>query len=73
MELVPDRSLTGVRGGSELPIKLSRIDRAYWARIEKLTREQLDAALAPWLDENQIAAILERREKMRAEIKRCRR
>ena len=45
------------------------IDRGYWERIEKLTRKQLDAVLRPWLDDSQIGAILERRERMRAEIK----
>ena len=50
------------------PVKLSRIDRAYWARIERLTREELDTALRAWLDESQIKAILDRREKMKAEI-----
>jgi len=55
--------------GTELPSKMTRIDDAYWARIEGLTRDELDRALRPWLDENQIKAILDRREKMRAEVK----
>ena len=55
--------------GSELPYKMSRIDRDYWTRIEGLTRSQLDPVLRAWLDENQIKAILDRRDKMRAEIK----
>ena len=49
--------------------KMSAIDEAYWARIERLTRAQLDGALQPWLDPQEVNAILERREKMRAEIK----
>jgi hypothetical protein len=49
--------------------KKSAIDEAYWARIELLTRAQLDGALQPWLDPQEVNAILERREKMRAEIK----
>jgi hypothetical protein len=49
--------------------KMSAIDEAYWAQIELLTRAQLDGALQPWLDPQEINAILERREKMRAEIK----
>jgi hypothetical protein len=56
--------------GSELPNKMTRIDREYWARIEALTRKQLDGALGTWLDQKQLGAILERRERMRAEIKR---
>ena len=55
--------------GSELPHKLSRIDEGYWARIESLTRDQLDAALHAWLGENEIRAILDRRERMRVDIK----
>jgi hypothetical protein len=54
---------------TELPNKLSRIDEGYWARIESLTRSQLDAVLREWLDEDQIGAILNRRERMRAEIR----
>jgi hypothetical protein len=59
--------------GRELLHKLIRIDEAYWATIEALTRSQLDAALAQWLDDNEIQAILDRREAMRAEIKLLRR
>jgi hypothetical protein len=59
--------------GRELLHKLIRIDEAYWARIEALTRRQLDVALEPWLDANEIQAILDRREAMRAEIKLLRR
>jgi hypothetical protein len=51
---------------TELPHVLNRIDEDLWDRIERLTRKQLDAALGPWLDADQIAAIIERREKMRA-------
>ena len=47
---------------------LSKIDKELWARIEALTRAQLDAALGPWLDKDQIGAILDRRERMRAAI-----
>ncbi len=55
--------------GTELVHKLNRIDEGFWATIESLTRSQLDAALGAWLDENQIKAILDRRERMRAEIR----
>src|SRR5262249_48988716 len=53
---------------TELPQKLTRIDRTFWDRIEKLTRTQLDAALRVWLSQNEIDAILDRRERMKAEI-----
>jgi hypothetical protein len=55
--------------GTELPHKLSRIDKGYWARIESLTRDQLDAALHAWLGEDEIRAILDRRERMRVELR----
>jgi hypothetical protein len=54
---------------SELFHKLNRIDEDLWAKIEALTRSQLDAALRAWLGESEIKAILDRREAMRAEIR----
>ena len=48
---------------------MNRIDEGFWARIESLTRSQLDAALRAWLGDNEIKAILDRRERMRAEIR----
>ena len=59
--------------GTELPHKMNRIDEDFWAKIESLTRNQLDAALRAWLDDSEIEAILDRREAMRAEIKLLRR
>ena len=55
---------------AELHHELKRIDAGYWAKIESLTRNQLDAALHAWLESDQIEAILARRERMRTEIKR---
>jgi hypothetical protein len=54
---------------SELRHTSDPIDQELWTRIERLTREQLDDALSHWLHEKEIAAILERRGKMRADIK----
>jgi hypothetical protein len=54
---------------SELLHEMTRIDGEYWTRIEGLTRKQLDDVLGPWLDQDQIRAILDRRERMRAKIK----
>ena len=54
----------------ELPSPLTRIDADLWDRIQKLTRQQLDATLRPWLDDSEIAGILSRRDRMRAEIAR---
>ncbi len=56
------------RRDTELPYNLNRIDEDYWNRIERLTRAQLDAALRPWLDEQQIQAIVDRRDAMRRVI-----
>lgn len=53
----------------ELYSKLTRIDHGLWTSIESLTRAQLDSALKPWIGEDAIRAILERRDKMRAEVK----
>lgn len=46
--------------------ELKGIDKEFWRRIEGLTRAQLDAALGSWLEQEQISAILDRRERMRA-------
>ena len=55
--------------GSQLVQKMDRIDEGYWAKIDALTRSQLDVALRAWLDAGEIDAILARRDAMRAEIK----
>jgi hypothetical protein len=47
---------------------LTRVDEELWGRIEALRRSQLDTTLGAWLDADQIAAIMERREKMRAAL-----
>lgn len=57
-------------GSGNETVKLTRYDPNFWARIDKLTRTQLDAALGPWLDANDITAILDRRERMKADINR---
>ena len=56
--------------GTELVHKMDRIDEDCWTRIDGLTRAQLDAALRAWLGASEIGAILDRRDKMRAEVKR---
>ena len=59
--------------GTELPRKMNRIDQRFWSKIESLTPNQLDKALRAWLADNEIKALLDRREKMRAKIKSLRR
>ena len=58
------------RSGTELPSPLTRIDADLWERMQKLTRQQLDTRLGPWLDDSEIAGILARRDRMRTEIDR---
>ena len=53
---------------TEISPPLSQIDRDYWDRVLGADAQELDARLGPWLDETQIAAILDRRERMKAEI-----
>jgi len=55
--------------GTDLPQKPGRIDEGLWARIETLTPGKLDAALGAWLERAEIKAILDRRDRMRAEIR----
>ena len=54
--------------GTEISADLTQIDRELWDRIGALTRTQLEAALRRWLDDDQIGAIMARRERMRAAI-----
>ena len=49
--------------------RLTAVDRAVWARIEGLTRGQLEQALQAWLDQDEIEVILKRRDMMRADVK----
>lgn len=53
---------------ADVPRNLRRIDQAFWGRIAALTRAQLDEALGPWLSGDQLSALLNRREKMKAQI-----
>jgi hypothetical protein len=46
----------------------NRIDKAFWTRIDALTRESLQAALGEWLTAKEIDALLVRRDRMREAI-----
>ena len=52
----------------KLQNRVERVDAGLWERMQTLTRENLDRALGPWLDEDAIAAIIERRDAMAATI-----
>ena len=54
--------------GTSLPHKLGRIDEGLWAEIEALTPGELETALGAWLEHGEIKAMLDRRDRMRAEI-----
>jgi len=58
------------RPDTDLRLPLTQIDSDLWKTIQALTRTQLDARLGLWLDEKEIAGIIDRREKMKAEIDR---
>jgi hypothetical protein len=47
-----------------------QFDRELWKRMAALTREDLDAVLKPWVDGNQIASLLKRRDEMQKHIDR---
>ena len=52
----------------KLQNKVERVDAELWERMQTLTRENLGRALGGWLDEDAIAAIIERRDAMAATI-----
>jgi hypothetical protein len=52
----------------KLQNKVERVDAELWERMQTLTRENLARALGPWLDDDAIAAIIERRDAMAATI-----
>ena len=52
----------------KLPLKFERVDATLWAKVKVLTREQLSRALASWLDESRIDAMLERRDDIANEV-----
>jgi hypothetical protein len=47
---------------------LSRIDKNLWERMKALTPEQVSVALGPWLEQNDIKAIFDRRDAMQKVI-----
>jgi hypothetical protein len=52
----------------KLQNKVERVDAELWERMQRLTRENLAGALGRWLDDDAIAAILQRRDGMAAAV-----
>jgi hypothetical protein len=47
---------------------IERVDAALWQRMTALTRDDLTRALSRWLDDDAIGAIIERRDRMAADV-----
>jgi hypothetical protein len=54
--------------GKDMAHKLTRIDPELWERMKGLTLESLTAAVGKWVGKGEIKAILQRRDRMQAEI-----
>jgi hypothetical protein len=53
-----------------LPNKVERVDAELWARMKTLTAEELTHALRPWLDDEAIGAMVQRRNQIAADVDR---
>lgn len=49
---------------TDLVKKIERVDVELWDRMKALTRPDLSRVLSPWLDDNAIDAIIQRRDRM---------
>lgn len=61
----------GFTSGKDLPSRLSRFDPDLWGRMQRLTAEDVTAAVAPWIGKDALQDILVRRaamEKVIAEL-----
>jgi len=52
----------------KLPFRFERVDATLWAKVKTLTRAQLSGALAKWLDESMIDAMLARRDEVAKQV-----
>ncbi len=52
----------------KLPSKVERVDGELWDRMKALTRDDLTRALRPWIDDEAIGAMIERRNRMAATV-----
>lgn len=48
--------------------KIERVDAELWDRMKAITRDDLNRTLGHWIDDEQIAAIIERRDAMVAAV-----
>ena len=48
--------------------EIERVDAGLWNRMQALTRQDLTRVLGPWIDDDAIGAMMERRERMVSEI-----
>ncbi len=48
--------------------KIERVDAGLWDRMEALTRPDLTRVLEPWIDEDAIGAMMERRDRMVSDV-----
>jgi hypothetical protein len=53
---------------TKLPQKVERMDAELWDRMKAITRDDLVRALKPWLDDEAIGAIVQRRDRMAMEV-----
>jgi hypothetical protein len=53
---------------TKLPRRLERVDGDLWDRMQALTADELTHTLEPWMDRKALAAVLERRRRMAADI-----
>jgi hypothetical protein len=52
----------------DLPRKVERVDAELWQRMQALTRDDLVRVLGPWIDNDAIDAMLERRTRVAAAV-----
>ena len=50
--------------GKEMAHEMQRVDAALWDKMKGLTAESLSGALSNWLNEKELKAVIERRDKM---------
>ena len=43
---------------------IERVDAGFWTRMQALTRQELNSVLGPWIEDDAIGAMMERRDRM---------